>query len=344
MVWKDVGTLAGSRGTDPVREVPGEAVVGADAEADPLGTVRSSPRDADARPGAGRVLMAQDRKGKVAPTFSVIIPTYGRPRYLSEAVASVLDQTVRDLECLVVDDASPEPVEVPEDPRVRVIRRESNGGPAAARNTGLDHASGRFIAFLDDDDLFTPERLEIAAIGLTRAPVTICHARHLDATAGRNRQLEGRVFDTVLDDTTPHCGATAAAREVVVRFDERFNGCEDVDWWLRMARDAPVTTVPRLGLLVRRHDDPRHRTDMGARLEGSASLLEIHADYFKTHRRARAFRWRRIGHLALLTGDRHRARVAFTRSLRADPQPRTLVGLARSWRVRRRPENSGTAT
>jgi glycosyltransferase involved in cell wall biosynthesis len=265
------------------------------------------------------------------PTFSVIITTYARPRYLSEAVRSVLDQTVADFECLVVDDASPEPAETCEDPRVRVIRRASNGGPAAARNTGLDQARGRFVTFLDDDDIYAPTRLEIALEGLTRAPLAICHAQYLDAAAGRNRRLEGHVWDTILDDTTPHCGATSVARESAVRFDESFDACEDIDWWLRMSHDVPVTTVPRVGLLLRRHSDHLPRTGLHARLEGSERLLEVHADYFSHHRAARAFRWKRVGNMALLEGDRSRARAAFTRSLRIQPRARTLAGLARSW-------------
>src|SRR5437588_9672841 len=108
------------------------------------------------------------------PAFTVIVPTYGRPQFLSEAVRSVLDQTVSDLECLVVDDASPEPVIVEGDGRVRIIRRASNGGPPAARNTGIRNARGRYVAFLDDDDLFTTDRLELAVRGLDEAPVALC--------------------------------------------------------------------------------------------------------------------------------------------------------------------------
>src|SRR5512144_2193690 len=93
------------------------------------------------------------------PTFSVIIPTYGRAKFLSEAVASVLAQTCADFECIVVDDASPEPATVPDDERVRLSRREENGGPPAARNTGIDAACGTYVAFLDDDDVWVPTRL-----------------------------------------------------------------------------------------------------------------------------------------------------------------------------------------
>ena len=221
-----------------------------------------------------------------SPTFTVIVPTYGRPQFLPDAVRSVLAQSVGNFECLVVDDASPAPVDVPVDPRVRVIRRSTNGGPAAARNSGIAEARGECIVFLDDDDLFTPDRLEIARDGLERQPVAICHARHLDEIAGRNRSLEGDVGSTILDDTTPHCGATAIRREAIEPFDEGFRACEDVDWWLRTAQRHRVTTEPREGVLIRRHDGPRHHVGTDARLDGSRRLLEVHAQYFAAHRRA----------------------------------------------------------
>ncbi|WP_420407920.1 glycosyltransferase family 2 protein [Hoeflea sp.] len=101
--------------------------------------------------------------------LSVIIPTYGRAEQTLGAVQSVLAQDV-DCEILVVDDASPTP-----DPRleklegVRLIRRPVNGGAGAARNTGLDHARGRFVCFLDSDDRMLPgtlaRRLETARTG-----------------------------------------------------------------------------------------------------------------------------------------------------------------------------------
>jgi len=266
------------------------------------------------------------------PKFSVIVPTYGRPRYLADAIQSVLAQTVPDFECLVVDDASPEPVESPGDERVRVIRRETNGGPAAARNSGIDAARGDFVTFLDDDDLYAPDRLEIARAGLERAPVAICASRHLDAQEGRNRSLEGHVHDVILDDTTPHCGATAVRRESILPFDEQFLACEDVDWWLRTTRLHDVTTEARVGVLIRRHDTPRHRIGTDARLDGGLRLLEVHADYFASHRRARAFRWKRIGTLALQGGDRATARRAFARSMVTVPHVRTAAGLARTLR------------
>jgi glycosyltransferase involved in cell wall biosynthesis len=264
------------------------------------------------------------------PMFSVIVPTYGRPDYLNEAVASILEQSVKDLEVLVVDDASPEPVDATwGDARVRVVRRETNGGPAAARNTGLEHARGTYLAFCDDDDLFSPGRLALAVDGLARAPVAICRNRYLDAAVGRPVALEGDVRDTVLDDMAPHLGRTALRRELAPRFDERFDAAEDIEWWLRLAQTdgVRVTTVPRIGYLVRRHEGVRTRTGLASRVRARQLLLEVHAEYFASHRRARAFAWKRIGLMAAAYGDHAAARHAFATSLAARPEPSTFAHL-----------------
>jgi glycosyltransferase involved in cell wall biosynthesis len=270
-----------------------------------------------------------------SPLFSVIVPTYGRPRFLAEAVASVMAQTVEDFECIVVDDASPDPPSVPDDPRVRVVRRERNDGPAAARNTGLDYACGRFVAFLDDDDLYTPDRLALAVDGLARAPVATCWNGYLRTSSRRrkikrNRLLEGRVEDVVLDQIPPHLGVTALWRDVAVRFDERFSAIEDVEWWLRLAQRATVATVPKVGYIFRKHAGPRHRTDLQAHVRGSLLALELHEPYFRSHPVAAAFRYKRLGIAASRLGDRALARAAFARSLRLDPGPAALWHLARS--------------
>src|SRR5688572_26204040 len=112
------------------------------------------------------------------PLFSVVIPTYARPEFLRLALQSVLAQTVQDFEALVVDDGAPGTVQLPNDRRLRLVRRSSNGGPAAARNTGLALARGQYVTFLDDDDLFTPDRLEIGLHGVREVPVATCWIRY----------------------------------------------------------------------------------------------------------------------------------------------------------------------
>lgn len=95
-----------------------------------------------------------------SPTFSVVIPTYNRPRMLIRAVSSVLAQTMEAFEIIIVDDCSTssyrEVVGAFRDPRVRTLRLPQHSGAAAARNAAVQNARGRYVAFLDDDDEFMP--------------------------------------------------------------------------------------------------------------------------------------------------------------------------------------------
>jgi len=95
---------------------------------------------------------------------SVILPSFNRSNVLAGAIGSVLTQSFRDLELIVVDDGSTENlkavVETINDPRLSYVRRAMNGGAAAARNTGLLEARGEFIAFQDSDDIWLPGKLQ----------------------------------------------------------------------------------------------------------------------------------------------------------------------------------------
>jgi glycosyltransferase involved in cell wall biosynthesis len=260
-----------------------------------------------------------------SPTFSIVVPTYGRPRFLADALASVLDQEQHDYECIVVDDASPQPPALPADPRLRLVTRPANGGPAAARNTGLAAARGRYVAFLDDDDVWAAGRLTAAAEAHERAPVAVCWQATLgdEAPAAPGRVLEGDVSETVLDGMIPHLGATSIERAVAPAFDETYETSEDVEWWLRVAQSLRVATTPVVGLLYRQHAGPRARTSGGNRLRDADRLLADYDDWFDRHPRAKAFRLKRMGLSALQQRDRRLALRCFARSLRADPQPRT---------------------
>ena len=260
----------------------------------------------------------------MAPEYSVVVPTFGRPAFLAEAVQSVLRQTITDLECIVVDDASPDPPTLPDDPRVTLIRRERNGGPPAARNTGIAAATGRYLAFLDDDDVWVPERLELAAAGHTRAPVAICWQSTLGShVTPSGRTLEGDVRDTLLDGMTPHLGATSIERASAPLFDERYETTEDVEWWFRVARELTVATTAAAGLLYRAHAGPRARTGQRNRVRDAGMFLDEQQEWFAQHPRAKAFRLKRMGLSALRVDDRRLAFRCFVGAFRLQPEPRT---------------------
>ena len=105
------------------------------------------------------------------PTFSVVIPLYNRADIVAKTIQSVLDQDFQSFEIIVVDDGSkddPEPaLAAIGDPRIRYVRQDNAGG-GAARNRGIEEAQGRYIAFLDSDDLFLPGKLSVMAAALPR--------------------------------------------------------------------------------------------------------------------------------------------------------------------------------
>lgn len=103
-------------------------------------------------------------KSDIYPTLSVIIPTYNREKLIARSIRSVLHQTYRDFELILIDDGSTDETEqvVQDfgDERIRFFRQEENRGAAAARNIGIKESKGTFIAFQDSDDEWLPEKLE----------------------------------------------------------------------------------------------------------------------------------------------------------------------------------------
>ncbi len=262
------------------------------------------------------------------PEFSVVVPTHGRAHLLPLALESLRHQTITDFEVVVVDDGGTGSVELPHDSRFRVVARREQGGAAAARNTGIAAARGRYLTFLDDDDEFTPRRLELARAGLTRAPVALCWKAGLARGDLRwARDLTGRFEGVILEAAVPQLGSGAFDRSIVPPFQESLRVSEDVEFWLRMSLLAPASTVREVGYLIRDHEGERLRDRTAERLETRLWLLETYADYFARHPRAAAYQWLRAGGLAAAVGDRQCARQAYVRSFRARPSSRSLARL-----------------
>lgn len=228
----------------------------------------------------------------MTPAVSIIIPTYGRKDFLADAVASVLQQTIIDWELFIVDDASPTPIDQDEhdDHRIRILRHIRNRGPAAARNTGAAAASGKWLAFLDDDDMWHPKRLECALHRVASTRSDIC-------VACTQRRLEGNCHAEILTTTAPHLGATMIRKDAFVPFDERYQACEDLEWWIRVSEHEILTTVPMPLFLWRRHYTSRCNNGTLQRILYSKRLLEEHYRYFATYPVARAFRLFRLGYM-----------------------------------------------
>ena len=217
-----------------------------------------------ARPGARATPSA-------VPEVSVVIPTFNRADRLCEAVDSVLGQTFRTLECVIVDDGStdgtPEVIEARygADGRVRHVVQE-NAGPAAARNRGVTLARGAFIAFLDSDDLWDPEKLAIQMDLMRRerqAALCFCDRRIAGEPESSRFVATGFSGDLsmagLLRDNLPICTPSVVVRKEALTqaggFDPSFTCAEDWDLWIRIRARHPFTYVDRPLVTVRPGED-----------------------------------------------------------------------------------------
>lgn len=213
----------------------------------------------------------------MTPIVSVILPTHNRWPILRDAIESVLCQSYRGFELIVVDDGS-------EDGTAEHLRRYSSAlrlfsqprrGVAAARNIGVRCSSGRYLAFLDSDDLWLLRKLETQVAFMEPRPeVEICQTEEIWTRHGvrvnpkrRHRKPSGDIFRASLDLCLVSPSAAMMTRKLFDRiggFDDDFAVCEDYDLWLRVAVDTPVHLIPE-ALVVKRggHPDQLSRSTWG---------------------------------------------------------------------------------
>ncbi len=206
----------------------------------------------------------------VEPSVSVVIPTFERRRSAIEAVSSALAQTQRDVEVIVVDDGSTDGTAAAVgaiDGRVKVVRRP-NGGPAAARNTGIRQARAPVIAFLDSDDRWRPRHLEemLGLLDSDRSAVLACTGGamrgddSLERPAGLTHAAPSVLLGGLL--CTSAIGVRREALEAVGGFDRRLRVLEDSELWFRLSLEGPfvlgaVATVETGEQAVRLREEGR---------------------------------------------------------------------------------------
>lgn len=200
-------------------------------------------------------LAAEEAEQTPLPRITVITPAYNVGPYIGEAIESVLRQTFQDLEYLVIDDGSTDQTVdeinrlLPRDARIKLVRAE-HGGSASARNVGLRHARGEFIAFLDGDDRWHPKFLErqLALLESVGPDVAAVFARsRVISQNGRlyafRWQRSGRYdFDDMLIQACPpRCGSSLLIRKVCFDIVGEFSDeifTPDHSMWLRIQRDS----------------------------------------------------------------------------------------------------------
>lgn len=212
----------------------------------------------------------------MSPAVSVVIPTHDRPARLARAVASVLDQTVSDLEVIVVDDGSRPAVAGFDDDRVRVLRHDVALGAPAARNAGVAAGRGDVVAFLDDDDEWLPGKLarqldvlesrpDVALVGCHHAEDGVPYRGPTRCNADQLR------WSNFLGSTS-----FVAVRRSAVEgpwFTADLPTCQDWDLWLRAIGDEAVVVDEVLCRYSTTGPD-RLTSDTAKRVAGHDRLME----------------------------------------------------------------------
>ncbi len=208
-----------------------------------------------------------------SPLVSVIIPTYKRPDFLKRAICSVLNQTHKNIEVIVVDDNNPnsegrrltEDVmqEFLENPQVKYIKHEKNKNGSAARNTGFRNSKGELIALLDDDDEFLPEKIESQIKCLSAKDETFgaCYSNYLrigedGKLLDKNRESrEGFLYLEALKRNLFTQGGSnlLIKREMfqaINGFDESYERNQDIEFMARLFTRCKLAYCDTMGLKI----------------------------------------------------------------------------------------------
>jgi glycosyltransferase involved in cell wall biosynthesis len=196
----------------------------------------------------------------VKPRVSIIIPAYNAEAYLAETLESVIRQTYRDYEAIVVDDGSSDrTLEIARsfEPHVKVLS-QPNGGPASARNLAIKNSAGQYIAFLDSDDLWTDHKLERQVAFFDRRPeLGLVYGEALMfSMAGGEKRIAGKIGFTgeasfrllLFGDYIPNSTVmiSRASVDVVGLLNESRDliAVEDYEYWMRIAKRFPIGALP----------------------------------------------------------------------------------------------------
>lgn len=237
---------------------------------------------------------------QASPRLSIIIPSYDRPQLLTRAVQSALSQTIDDIEVVVVDDGSPDPVVLAPHPRLKVVRLSENRGTAAARNAGAKAAQGRWMSYLDDDDQLLPDmaRLSLEALERSTLPPPVAVLSGLEVVSPAGQVIETRIPPTLLrgshfflEEIEPGKSFISKQTLVVERslflkiggYDEAFQSRVHTELFLRLNPVCSILGIPNTTYRLMAHDGPRISRNPALRQVSFNQLVQKHRQIFLEH-------------------------------------------------------------
>lgn len=286
-----------------------------------------------------------------SPSVSVIIPAFNRNQTLPRALKSVVQQTFRQLEIIIVDDGSVQPAEqvvsVFGDSRIRLLVHPKNRGANAARNTGIGAARGTYVAFLDSDDEWDKKKLEVQVNAIERAPSSVgAHYTgytFISEDGEIHRQTSPVLFGDLLPflirsnviGTLSTLMVKRSVLEAAGGFDESLPAVQDWDLYIRIAKLCEFAAVSKSFVQYYLGKDSITR-NMNAKGRGLKMVLEKHEKEMSRERRAFARQLAGAGKYYCRGGSCSEGRQMFRRAIRSYPfAPRAylylLVSLFGGW-------------
>ncbi|MCZ7608087.1 MAG: glycosyltransferase [Planctomycetota bacterium] len=333
-VWSEVEKLLANPQREPERELPQRV------QDSPEARWEHYVHMTQAQPEVPGVEERGQSPAGTVPKVSVVIPSYNRADNLERAVKSALAQTMTDLEVLVVDDGSTDdtPTRFASPPaRVRYIRKP-NGGASSARNAGLRRARGEWIALLDSDDEWMPEKLAVQLVAIGEQYVAAA-SRHVHVNADGSREtkpeiLPGRdnhLFRDLYENLSLKTSSLLFKRHLLEKmglFNERFPISNDWDFFLRLARavsNSGMRMVEQALLTVHRSPDSISKVGRERALEEAYSricmvnaLLHNHDEQaIRMHVNRAARKHLELSRAYRKAGDKHQAKHHAKEAIRA---------------------------
>ncbi len=268
------------------------------------------------------------------PKVSVIIPTYNRGDFLKSSVNSVLKQTYEDYELIISDDASTDHtrkyVESISDSRVVYICNKTNRGVAATRNSALKISRGDYIAFLDDDDEWLPEKLSLQVEKIEKSSPDVggvyTGVSYLDIELGEitsvsNPHIRGNILNDILPENflvTSSLLLRKSCFEKAGLFDERFQFGEDFDMWIRIANYYNFDFIKEPLVKYAIHES-KITLNYQKVISGLELLLSKHKDLYSQNKKAYSDYTLGLGIFYCYNGNTTMGRMSFIEAIKLNP-------------------------
>lgn len=237
---------------------------------------------------AMKKILNDSRKKVASKKVSVIIPFYNNPTEAIRALDSVLKQTHKNIEVILIDDGSREntsivKAHIKNKDNVRLIRLAKNSGVSAARNRGIVEASGDFIAFLDSDDEFVPEKIKTQLCYMIASEAPMSHTsyyRNMDGViteimSGKDRGHCQRKLMYSCPIATPTVMFDAAwLKNSDIRFNENIGIGEDTIFWLQIAKNSYIIGIDEALTIVHAHNGS-HAYDLNKQIIGFKNIIRF---------------------------------------------------------------------